>query len=140
MINYVKSQWKHAEGGFGWFTSTNNFIVRQGEGQGGFAVGAFSQIGGTVKSTFTFDIPFYITDVIGENHILSNPYNTRNSISHEKRHLQQNVQFHHGSLKNFDRGLMELDAINYQRSVSSWNNTTSGFKIRIRNYEQKFSH
>lgn len=138
MHNYVKSQWEHAEGGFDWFTSTNEFIIRSGEGQGGFAVGAFSLVDGIVKSTFTFDTPFYISDVIGENHILSNPYNTRNAISHEKRHLQQSIQFHHGSLRNFDKSLMELDAINYQRSVGSWNNTTTGFKIRIRNYEQQY--
>ncbi len=62
-----------------------------------------------------------------------------NSISHEKRHLQQSVKTHHGTLKNPSIKLLEMDAIKYQRSVGSWQNVTDGYKLRIEQYEKRFT-
>lgn len=116
MIDYVKSQWAFAEGGFDWFPSTNKFSVIDAEGQGGFAVSALrEEVSGIIKNRSSFDIDLKIYGVENENHILSNPYNTRNSISHEKRHLRQGVKYEHRSVKDFNLNYLELDAIKYQR-------------------------
>ncbi len=45
LLNYVKSQWHHAEGGFDWFPATNNFTITKEKGDGGMSVGAFLKVG-----------------------------------------------------------------------------------------------
>ena len=86
-----------------------------------------------------FNVIFTIQDQGLTNTLLSVPYNTRNGISHEKRHLIQSVKVHHGSLVNPTTVNLELDAIRYQRSVKSWQNTNELFKRGIKGYENKFT-
>ncbi|MDR6735567.1 RHS repeat domain-containing protein [Sphingobacterium sp. 2149] len=137
-IDYVKSQWKFAEGGFDWFSSTNKFEVKTDD-QSAFSVDALLGVQVYEKANDMFNIKFVIQDQGLTNTLLSDPYNTRNAISHEKRHLLQSVKVHHGSLVNPTRTILELDAIRYQRSTKTWQNTTEKFKRGIKGYENKFT-
>ncbi|MDR2273506.1 MAG: RHS repeat-associated core domain-containing protein [Sphingobacterium sp.] len=137
-IDYVKSQWKFAEGGFDWFPSTNKFVTDTKK-QTAFSVDAFMGDNVMTGANNMFNIIFTIQDQGVKSTVLSDPYNTRNAISHEKRHLLQSVKVHHGSLVNPTITNLELDAIRYQRSVKSWQNTTEKFKRGTKGYENKFA-
>lgn len=142
-VDYDKSQWLQAEGGFDWFEKTNKFLV--GSKNNAFSVGVFYQNNGD-KNVFknttvhSYEINFTINDKGGRGNLLSNPYNTRNAISHEKRHLHQAVKIDHGSLINPTRSKIELDAIEYQRSLDTWMKTTKGFKNTVKTYEKIYNN
>ncbi|MBK7790334.1 MAG: hypothetical protein IPJ54_17525 [Saprospiraceae bacterium] len=70
-----------------------------------------------------------------ENHHLSNPYNTRNALGHEKQHIKQGVSHYHqekGWVIDY-RSARELDAIKVQRTLPSWSKTTLNLK-QLSNY------
>jgi hypothetical protein len=141
MIEYVSSQWGHAEGGFNWFPSTNeiNVVNRQYAGMG--VTTYLGRKDGTINANRQFDIELQIFDVGDkQNHALSNPYNTRNTISHEKMHLIQNVRHTHrelGWIPN-NRTVREIEAINFQKGVSSWTQTTEVYKQAIEVYLKRW--
>lgn len=109
----------------------------------GFSIGAFlgkKDASGNilVNAKSLGDVTFSIHYKKGEeNHHLSNPYNTRNSLGHEKQHIKQGVSHYHqekGWVKNY-RSARELDAIKVQRTLPSWSKTTPEFKAAVKLYE-----
>ncbi|MFD2744736.1 MULTISPECIES: RHS repeat domain-containing protein [Sphingobacterium] len=145
LLDYVKSQWHHAEGGLNVFLemktteTTVSFISNQRKsgslGVIGFQMNADGYVSGAAS---IFETSFNIeVDPQMRGSIFTNPYNTRNTIAHEKRHLWQMSEFRQGLMRRSDVNTLERDAIGYQRSVPSWNKTTSSFKKSVNTYEKR---
>ncbi|PUV23825.1 MULTISPECIES: hypothetical protein [Sphingobacterium] len=57
----------------------------------------------------------------------------------KKPPINKSVKVNHGSLVNPTITNLELDAIRYQRSVRSWQNTIGKFEKGTKGYENKFA-
>lgn len=121
MVNYVKSQWKQSGNGIGHFLSVMD--IKIGKNKSGFVVNAFkgrqNSSGEIEENANTLLDNMYLKinyKPDGENHHLSNPYNTRNALTHEKQHLIQGVRHMHRDLgwtprTRGSKGARELEAI-----------------------------
>ena len=86
-----------------------------------------------------------------DNTMFGNVHNLRSSLSHEKIHILQAVRIIHAGgvelpkdegqrnktlseMKNSS----ELEAINFQESLPSYKNTTSGYKEAVKAYKARF--
>ncbi len=77
--------------------------------------------------------------------LLDNKFNMINAIGHEYRHYLDNLQykslknngFENKNIQDYSRGQRELRAIQYQRSLYSWQFTTDDFKDNMLRYENK---
>ena len=147
MINYVKSQWSKSGNGMDHLLSVID--IRIGKNKSGFAVNAFKgreiASGKREENANTLDKMYLKINYKPEqeNHHLSNPYNTRNALTHEKQHLMQGLKHKHRDLGWTPRttgsiGARELEAIQVQKSMPSWNNTTPVFKSAISAYEKRW--
>ena len=69
-------------------------------------------------------------EVLGESNIANNV----NSMTHEKKHVEQNAQ---GQIvRNSEQRITnEFEAIDQQRQHPSWSKTTDSYKQKIKNYE-----
>ena len=143
LIDYVKSQWEQS--GNGLPTLIHVLDIEIDNSKYGFSVNvvtgkkdAEGNIMETSKSPV--DYSFKILYKKGkENHHLSNPYNTRNGLGHEKQHIRQALRLHHAQKWiKYDKAAKELDAIKVQRSLPSWSKTTSWFKQSVKIYENKW--
>lgn len=144
LIEYVKSKWNHEGNGLNSLifvldtkvsNTQNAFSVNTFEGK----KDAFGNI--LVNAKPLDDVSFTIHYKKGkENPHLSNPYNTRNALGHEKQHIKQGITHYHqekGWTKDY-RSARELDAIEVQKTLPSWLKTTPEFKSSVELYKNKW--
>ncbi|MBK7010194.1 MAG: RHS repeat-associated core domain-containing protein [Saprospiraceae bacterium] len=99
LVEYVQSQWERA--GNGMSSLVHVLDIKITNNKNGFAIGAFvgkKDASGNIliNAKPLGDINFLIQYKKGEeNHHLSNPYNTRNALGHEKQHIKQGVSHYH---------------------------------------------
>ena len=144
--DYVMSQWKHSENGF--MPMENVISAEVVTGSRGMSVNTRegTEIEGEQVSRSRDDLDNVTLKIKyskeGMNIGLSNPYNTRNALGHEKQHLRQStndlLSGNAWQSRGSSRGARELDAVKVQRNLKSWSSTTPLFKESIKMYERKW--
>ncbi len=144
LLDYVKNQWEQSGNDLGFLIHEMDIEINSR----GFGFSAKSILakadedGNTLMNSrplkdYKFVIRYQKED---ENHHLSNPYNTRNAIEHEKQHFKQSIRHSHQEKGwiPYNKAQRELEAIRIQRTLPSWAKTTKVFKEISKNYENKF--